>query len=208
MLKRVFAVWALLVVSFAHAETPLNRAALAQYFTAIESLQVDLKKHQAALDALEVSQGDQLMYDHKAWARELSAQPFAGEIRASLAANGFKSIEEFTAFGSRLFQAMLAVGAEQMPGQMQAVEALGEQALSTQELAELRAQGVDAATIAQMQANFAEARAMARAMQSAGDSVPEADKAAVRENYQWLQQQFDALDPSEPDDEESSGWEE
>lgn len=191
MITRYIAIFALLCSSWAQAEVPLDRESLGQYFTALAGLQVDLQDYQAQLDALEQSQDDQIMFDAQTWASTLSGLPFAGEIQKSLKSNGFDSIESFTAYGARIFRAMLAVGAEQMPDEMQAIQTLG-----AAEIAEMRAQGLDEATLAEMQASLATSREMMTAMKSASESVPAADKAAVRDNYDWIQQQFEALEGS------------
>lgn len=197
MLPRILALALLVFSCISYAEAPLTRANLSQYFEALAGLNTDMAAHSKELDLLEEAHSDIDITDGKAWAALIRKQPYAGKISASLKRHGFDSIESFAAYGARLFTAMMAVSYEQAPAEMASAMGMGDE-----QIAQMRAQGVDEVTLSQMEAAMAESRKMMQTMQSAAGRASEADKRVVKQNFEWLQQQFELFDGAQSSDDD------
>lgn len=174
-----------------HADTVLSRSSMESYFSAMQAIKPLETRYADAFAEMEAqTEGMSLADGGKQLADILRAQSFAGEVEQLLKANGFSSIEAFSAYSVKLLSGLMVQSFEESKPEM-------EQAMAQfdAQVRQMKQAGASPDMIQQMESGMAEAKRMMQEYQYAEHNLTAADKAAVAQNFDWLQAEFEKLNP-------------
>lgn len=179
----------LLLSPFSMADSQLTKADIEAYVGVMQGFNQladkypdEVAKMEAKVQEFTITDGGQ------SWANSIDQAPFKGEITSVLAANGYASVEQFTAQASRIMVALFAVQMDDNEAAMKvAVQA-------SQGYAEkLRAQGLSEEMIAQVEQGMAQAKHSMVEAEKAQKMATAADKAFIRANADWIEGKMDLV---------------
>lgn len=174
-----------------YGDTALNRSNMESYFAAMQAFKPLETRYADAFAKIEAqTEGMSLADGGKEMAAIMRAQPFAGEVEQIVKANGFGSIEGFSAYSVKLLSGVMVHSFDASRIEM-------EQAMAEfdAQVKQMKQAGASPAMIQQMESGMADAKRMMKEYQHAEHNVSAADRAAVAQNFDWLQAEFEKLNP-------------
>ncbi|AFV00735.1 hypothetical protein [Simiduia agarivorans] len=191
VIKIGFLLMVALLSTLSHADPVLSRSNMESYFAAMQAIKPLETRYADAFAEMEAQTESMSLADGgKQLADILRSQSFAGEVEQVLKANGFNSIEAFSAYSVKLLSGLMVQSfAESKPEMEQAMAQFDAQ------VQQMKQAGASPDMIRQMESGMAEAKRMLKEYQYAEHNLSAADKAAVAQNFEWLQAEFMKLNP-------------